>query len=650
MVKEQLQSQAATRSVWPDVGSFVVFELGFVVAYRFGMSFTQELAAPFWFPDAVMLCGLLLSPPRLWLLLLAGTLPIRLFLFVPAGTPLWFLLTCFVNDSLKAWLSAFLLRRLSTDPNWFESFRRFITYVLIAVVFVPALSAFGGAAARTGLGDEFWQAWKHWFLGDALAILVCAPFLILVLRDWRSLIHPRPMLLIRLCVLAVGFAVSLYLAFQEMADSASYSPFLLYLPLPFLLWAAVDFGPSGASLALFLTGIFAIFETIAAKGPFQQANAAASLMSIQLFVAAVSLPIMLLAALSRQQRRTDLALRESEERFRSLIDTAPIMVWMSGPNGLCDFFNKPWLDFTGRPFKAQLGNGWTESVHSEDRDDCVSQYLAAFAARKEFTLEYRLRRHDGVYRWIHDNGVPRWAADGAFLGYLGSCVDLTDRKEAEERLRELTAQLIHAAEAERYRIGQELHDDLAQRAAALALRLGQLVHRSAGDKELAGRVAELQHQAEEMCEDISSLSHELGPATIEKVDLLVALRMLSEQSSTDACPVALVANDDLPTLGEALSVPLYRVAQEALRNAIRHSGATQIEILLTTADKAVSLSVKDDGCGFIIASQGRSGLGLSGMTERMKRVGGTLELTSRGGQGTVVTATVFLTKTKKAGA
>jgi PAS domain S-box-containing protein len=359
---------------------------------------------------------------------------------------------------------------------------------------------------------------------------------------------------------------------------------------------------------------------------------------------------MLLAALSRQQRRTDLALRESEERFRSLIDTAPIMVWMSGPNGLCDFFNKPWLDFTGRPFKAQLGNGWTESVHSEDRDDCVSQYLAAFAARKEFTLEYRLRRHDGVYRWIHDNGVPRWAADGAFLGYLGSCVDLTDRKEAEERLRELTAQLIHAAEAERYRIGQELHDDLAQRAAALALRLGQLVHRSAGDKELAGRVAELQHQAEEMCEDISSLSHELGPATIEKVDLLVALRMLSEQSSTDACPVALVANDDLPTLGEALSVPLYRVAQEALRNAIRHSGATQIEILLTTADKAVSLSVKDDGCGFIIASQGRSGLGLSGMTERMKRVGGTLELTSRGGQGTVVTATVFLTKTKKAGA
>src|SRR5262249_45863352 len=159
-----------------------------------------------------------------------------------------------------------------------------------------------------------------------------------------------------------------------------------------------------------------------------------------------------------------------EKRFRSLVDAGPVMVWMSGPDGLCSFFNKPWLDFTGRPMASQLGSGWIESVHPEDRGNCVSSYLAAFQACNRFVLEYRLLRHDGSYRWIVDQGVPRYAPDGSFLGYVGSCIDITDRKEAENRLRELNAQVIHAQEAERSRIAQELHDDLSQRTALLSIR------------------------------------------------------------------------------------------------------------------------------------------------------------------------------------
>jgi PAS domain S-box-containing protein len=128
-------------------------------------------------------------------------------------------------------------------------------------------------------------------------------------------------------------------------------------------------------------------------------------------------------------------LRESEARFRAMANTAPVMIWVSGPDRLCTFFNKGWLDFTGRTLEQELGNGWAEGVHREDFDRCLNVYTTSFTARQQFTMEYRLRRSDGEYRWVLDTGTPRFAPDGEFLGYIGSCIDIAERKRAEEKFR-----------------------------------------------------------------------------------------------------------------------------------------------------------------------------------------------------------------------
>ncbi|HEX2491388.1 MAG TPA: PAS domain S-box protein [Blastocatellia bacterium] len=136
-----------------------------------------------------------------------------------------------------------------------------------------------------------------------------------------------------------------------------------------------------------------------------------------------------------ERKRSEELLRESEERFRNLADNAPVMVWISGIDKLCTFFNKPWLDFTGRAMEDELGNGWAEGVHPEDYDRCLEIYVTSFEAREPFKMEYRLRRYDGEYRWVLDHGIPQFSPNGDFLGYIGSCIDITERKQVEDALK-----------------------------------------------------------------------------------------------------------------------------------------------------------------------------------------------------------------------
>jgi PAS domain S-box-containing protein len=124
----------------------------------------------------------------------------------------------------------------------------------------------------------------------------------------------------------------------------------------------------------------------------------------------------------------------SRNEYQILVERAPIMIWRSNTNAKCDFFNERWLQFRGRSLEQEYGNRWAEGVHPDDLQRCLATYLNAFGKRESFEMEYRLQRHDGEYRWVFDQGAPFFDENDQFLGYIGSCIDVTDRVEAQHAL------------------------------------------------------------------------------------------------------------------------------------------------------------------------------------------------------------------------
>ena len=247
------------------------------------------------------------------------------------------------------------------------------------------------------------------------------------------------------CALFVGLLLVSYAVLYKFGSGADSA--LLFLPLPFLLWAAVRFGSLGASTAISVVSFLAIWSAAHQHGPFSGGPPEQDALSIQIFLIVLAIPLLFLATVIEERRTGETVLRESESRFRIVADAAPVLIWMAGVDKLCTFFNKPWLEFTGRSVEQELGNGWAEGVHADDLQRCLKTYTEAFDARKPFVMQYRLRRRDGEYRWISDNGVPRYDTLGQFAGYIGSCVDITELLKKEEALREFEERVTLASRA-----------------------------------------------------------------------------------------------------------------------------------------------------------------------------------------------------------
>jgi len=344
-----------------------------------------------------------------------------------------------------------------------------------------------------------------------------------------------------------------------------------------------------------------------------------------------------------ERKQAEQALREGEERFRLVANTAPVLIWMSGTDKLCNYVNQRWLEFTGRPLEDELGNGWAEGVHPEDLKGCMDTYTQAFDRREYFQMEYRLRRHDGQYRWLSAIGVPRFNPDHSFAGYIGSCTDVTEHKLAEESLADMGRKLIEAHEEERTWIARELHDDVNQRMALLAVELdrwNQQLPPSA--VELHDHIHHAIQRLSNIATDIQALSHRLHSSKLEYLGLVAAAksfcRELSEQHQAEIDFRDMAMPRSVP---KEISLCLFRVLQEALQNAMKYSGVRHIKVELRGTEGEIQLTVSDLGIGFDPQDAiHRRGLGLISMRERMQLVSGEISIQSQPGSGTTIHARV----------
>ena len=345
-----------------------------------------------------------------------------------------------------------------------------------------------------------------------------------------------------------------------------------------------------------------------------------------------------------ERRKSEKAVRESEERFRLVANTAPVMIWMSGTDRKCSYVNKTWLDFTGRRLEAELGDDWAGGLHPDDASSCLQTYTERFDRRESFELHYRLRRHDGEYRWVIDKGVPRFNPDGSFAGYIGSCIDITDRKLAEEAMSTIGRRLIEAQEEERAWIGRELHDDINQRLALLAVELDRWSQSIPPADEFIQQVRHAQERTMQISKDVQGLSHRLHSSKLEYLGLVTAANSFCRELSGQSKVEIQFSHAGIPrSVPKEVSLCLFRVLQEALQNAVKHSGVRSFTVDLHGTEEAIELTVSDIGTGFEEQDAfTRSGLGLISMRERLQLVHGELSVKSKTGAGTTIHARVPL--------
>ena len=351
-----------------------------------------------------------------------------------------------------------------------------------------------------------------------------------------------------------------------------------------------------------------------------------------------------------QRRQAEGVVRESERRFRALSEASPVMIWVTGIDRLCTYVNRAWLEFTGRPIEAELGDGWSEGVHPDDRARCLETYVQAFDRRQPFRMEYRARRHDGAYRWIIDSGAPTFDAGGLFTGYVGSALDVTDLRRARETLSTLSGKLMAAQEQERDWIARELHDDLAQRAAALTLQLHNIARDLPQRRRERLELMETCDLAADLAKRIQLVSHQMHSSKLEHLGLATAAAALCRSLSERHGLEIELSHDDVPkNLRKDVALCLFRVLQEALNNAVKHARAHEVAVALHATPSEIELSVADRGVGFDPVAT-HHGLGIISMTERLNLVSGQIRIQSNPGAGTTVHVRVPLHVDRQAAA
>jgi len=633
----------------------VLVGVSYYVGARIGFALTFEphTVSTLWPPNSILLAALVLAPFRWWWRLLLAVFPAHLLIQLQSGVPLPMMFCWFVSNSSEALIGAYCLRYLIKGQLRLDSIRQVAIFVFVSL-FAPFVSSFldAGFVILNGWGTVgYWQIWRLRFASNVLTEMIIVPLIVMWGADrlaaFRGLSIRRAL---EQAALALALLFVSFFVFSWSLTSNTHA--LLYAPLPILLWAAVRFGPKGLNLSLALVTFMAIWSAVHGTGPFIENSPEENALSIQLFLILISMPLMFLAAVIQELDKAREKAKQNEERLTLALSAAQLGTW---DWHIPDSVTK-WSVETKRMFGFSANDPevppdtFYSMLHPDDRSYVEDSINRSIDEATPYEAEFRMPQPDGSVRWIRGKGKVL-LDQGRPERMIGVNADITKEKTAEMQLRRthqqvrvLAGRLINAQEAERHRVSRELHDDLSQRVASLSVTLSRLKRKLPEQSEILPDVNELYKQANNLGNDIRQLSHQLHPVTLEHLGLVGALEeYLGEFERETGISTSFTARVNTRKIAFEISVCLYRIALEALKNVAKHSDTAFASIVLEEHDQVLTMTIVDSGRGFDLEAAKRgSGIGLVSAEERVKLFDGAFEVKSRPGEGTKLTATIAL--------
>ena len=636
--------------IHPESASHIAVLIGSVatlsyLAARLGgtLVIRPEMIWPLWPGCAFLVAVLLLSSRKVWPAVLLAGIAGFAFYDVQEALPIRATVFLLAADSIEILVAALGVSYVFGGTPQLNSVKDLVKYALFAVILAPI--AVASAAASALEGDSWWVG----FFTEALALLTLTPAILGLVDIAVSRVKKPKTHYIEAILLWVGLAILSYFTF--VASGSQSRPAMLYSLVPFLLWAALRFGITGASSSIVLVAFLAILGAVHRRGPFTGATPVNDVLSLQLFLLVAGSSFMVLAAVVEEHKAAEESVRESENRLRLAQQVARIGAFERNVVTGVVTWTPQMEALYGLPPGGFIHSrtAFENLIHLDDRAEVVKLVDEALKTGQPTTGEWRVVWPDGTVHWIAGRWQTLMNDSGEPTRVVGVNMDITDRKQAEavhrqmeESISAMARKLIESQEQERARIGRELHDDINQRLAMLAVELEELKD---NPSEVQSRVEELLKRTTELSNDVQALSHELHSTKLEYLGFASGIRSwCKEFGERQGMEINFKVDVSSPISSE-IGVTLFRIIQEALHNAVKHSGVEHIDVQLSERANEIQLTIVDAGKGFDVeaARQGR-GLGLASMEERARLVKGTIAFESRPKGGTIIRVEVPLAR------
>jgi len=599
--------------------------------------------APLWPPNMILFCALLRAPYRTWWLYIAAALPAHVAAEMQMGMQALPLLGAFLCNAALALGAAAGLRRLSDGPPWLDTLAKAWSFILVAVLGAPALVA--GAIATAGLlsGGEVGGVGfaLRWGLANLLGGIALAPILVTWMGEgmaWMRQIPPRRAL--EAACLTAALAATAYVGFPP--SSAVY-PVLACLPIPLMLWGAVRFGPRGASGAIFVVALMVLAGAIEGRAPFASPSPEHTVLSLQMFIAVLSAPFLVLAAIVEEGQQATLKATLAQKELQAILDNTPACVYVKDLQGHYIFANRSARALLPRELVGRTADGLVPSAMAAHWS---TEDKALIGGGEPIIKEEEVNRGSGSRLYLTNKFALRDRGGAAYAICVVSN-DITDLKLAQTEVHDLSTRLLGAQDQERRRIARELHDGTVQSLTAITLNLSRLLRVNTLDEKTRAITNESLAFANEMQLELRTLSYLLHPPLLDEVGLAPALAWYVDGfTKRSGIEVKVQVPREIGRAGADIEMALFRIVQESLSNVHRHAKSKSAEIRLERTPRDLVLTISDTGRGMTgEAADGAGdhirslGVGIAGMKARLKQLGGRLDIRSGPG-GTTVTAVV----------